>query len=148
MTFRAVVDAAGNEGWLYVGYYRRGRRWSGQPHSIVTCYIVQGWEYRDTEVHRTPAGATVGIHRFERQGESARVLSWVQEPDLRPGMGFFERLFRRLSVTHFLRTDVAQVYFEFPADAHPTPEEWTEAVDLTMAELERLWSRATAAEGP
>ena len=48
-TFRAVIDAAGHEGRLFVAYYARAQRWSGRPHDVDRCFTAMG--YAEREVH-------------------------------------------------------------------------------------------------
>lgn len=135
--FRRVRDAQGHEGRLFVAYYARAQRWSGRPHDVEKCYAALGWEEREarhlSEAHRPWS------RLFERDGESIRVVHWLERPGADEDQLEWRQLGERLSSLRGFRPDVASVYLEFPADAAPGDAEAEGAVAALSSALESLW---------
>jgi hypothetical protein len=135
--FRRVRDARGEEGRLFVAYYARAQRWSGRPHDVEKCYAALGWQEREarhlSEAHRPWS------RLFEREGETIRVVHWLEHPGPDEDQLDWRQLGSRLSSARGFRPDVASVYLEFPAEAAPSDAEAERAVGELSLALESLW---------
>lgn len=73
--FRRYEDRAGDDLWVYVGYWETQRR-GAQMHSPKHCLPGGGWEPLDTGRVRIPTGAgVVEANRFVLQRESAQMVA-------------------------------------------------------------------------
>ena len=139
--FRRVIDAEGNEGRLFLAYYRRAQRWSGRPHDVEKCFAALGWEER--EAHRILEAHRPWSRGFERgapgSNESIRVVHWLERPGPDRDALQLTELAERLRCGNGFRPDVISIYFEFPATASPSDEQYAEAIAELSAALERAW---------
>jgi hypothetical protein len=137
--FRGVRTSAGGAGRLFATYFERGRRWSGRPHDVDTCYRATGWEELAASEIATSAGAILQRRLYARDGERIVVVHWLARPGERPGSTLLESLQSRVALLHGLRQDVASVYWEFPEASAPADAELARASDDLFDALERLW---------
>jgi len=136
-SYRRIRDAAGHEGKLFIAYYRRAQRWSGRPHDVDRCFAAQGWEQRAAT--RLDAERGSWSRRFERAGESIRVVHWLERPGPDGDDLAWQTLVARLASSRGFRPDVASIYFEFREDARPTDAEFEAGVSALSRALEKLW---------
>ncbi|MSR61558.1 MAG: exosortase-associated EpsI family protein [Planctomycetes bacterium] len=135
--FRRVLDARGAEGRLFVAYYARAQRWSGRPHDVEKCYAALGWQ--ELEARRLVEAHRPWSRLFEREGETIRVVHWLERPGPDEDQLEWRQLGSRLSSLRGFRPDVASVYLEFPAAAAPSDAEAEQAADELSRALEQLW---------
>ena len=136
-TFRAVHDADGNEGRLFLAYYARAQRWSGRPHDVDKCFTALG--YRESEVHALAEAHRPWSRRFEKDGESIRVVHWLERPgddrnELDPAA-----LLARLADGSGFRPDVCSIYFEFGAESAPDDGASAAAVSALSRVIDERW---------
>lgn len=138
-TFQSIAGPDGQEGRLFVSYYKRSRRWSGRPHDLDVCYRSMGYAERDTEVWQTPEGATLWSRIFENQERKVRVVHWLQTPGTLPGpVSLLDKL-GRIGDSDGLRQDIASVYLEFELETAPDKEALVSASQAVIEDLDRLW---------
>lgn len=136
-TFRAVTDAEGRAGQLFIAYYARAQRWSGRPHDVDRCFTALGYEER--EVHALDEAHRPWSRRFEKDGQSIRVVHWLERPgDDANALGLAPLVARLVDGSGF-RPDVCSVYFEFPAEAAPDDAAAAAAVAALSRELDARW---------
>jgi len=138
--FRRIRDGAGNEGKLYVAYYRRAQRWSGRPHDVNVCYEALGWQERSARCSRASPFPWTRV--FEREGEAIRVLHWTEHPGVEADPIAPATIASRLVAPRGFRPDVASIYLEFAEPAAPPAEELQAAAQALSAALETLWVQA------
>jgi hypothetical protein len=136
-TFRAVTDAAGREGRLFIAYYARAQRWSGRPHDVDKCFAAMGYEER--EVHVLDEAHRPWSRRFEKEGEALRVVHWLERPGDDANELGLAPLVARLADGSGFRPDVCSVYFEFPAEGAPDDVAAAEAVAALSSALDARW---------
>lgn len=139
-TFRQVGDGAGHEGEMYLAYFERGRRWSGRPHDLETCYRSGGWQAEAPRTLQTPSGARLSAQDFTKDGERIRVFHWIQQPGLLPGSEGMAAQLRRMFGPAILRQDMASIYLQFPAAQAPADESAIQTTEALIRALEALWS--------
>jgi hypothetical protein len=139
--YQELLSPAGDLGLVYLAYFKRGKRWSGYPHSVDVCFRSLGWKECDSRMIQTPSGAKLQLSDFQREEERIRVVYWQQRPSLIPGSQTASHHLARLGTVDALRQDIASVYFEFPVTSAPTDEEFGLAADALILSLESLWSR-------
>lgn len=145
-TFRRAFGADGEEGRLFVSYYRRAQRWSGRPHDVEKCYAAQGWHER--EARRLAEAHRPWSRLFEREVEDEngprteriRVVHWIERPGPDQDRLSWRELAERVLSGRGFRPDVAAAYLEFPADAAPSDAECVETVRALSEALETLWT--------
>ena len=136
-TFRAVTDAEGRAGQLFIAYYARAQRWSGRPHDVDRCFTALG--YTEREVHTLDEAHRPWSRRFEQDGQAIRVVHWLERPgDDANALGLAPLVARLVDGSGF-RPDVCSVYFEFPADAAPDDGEAAAAVAALSRTLDVRW---------
>jgi len=136
-TFRAVRDAEGHEGRLFIAYYVRAQRWSGRPHDVDKCFTAMG--YAEREVHALDEAHRPWSRRFEKDGAAIRVVHWLERPgddsnELAPAA-----LVARLADGSGFRPDVCSVYFEFAAEEAPDDDASAAAVTALSRALDERW---------
>jgi hypothetical protein len=136
-TFRAVTDAAGREGRLFIAYYARAQRWSGRPHDVDKCFAAMGYEER--EVHVLDEAHRPWSRRFEKEGIALRVVHWLERPGDDANELGLAPLVARLADGSGFRPDVCSVYFEFPAEGAPDDVAAAEAVAALSSALDARW---------
>lgn len=136
-TFRAVSDAEGRTGQLFIAYYARAQRWSGRPHDVDRCFTALG--YAEREVHALDEAHRPWSRRFEKDGQAIRVVHWLERPgDDANALGLAPLVARLVDGSGF-RPDVCSVYFEFPAEAAPDDDAAAAAVAALSRALDARW---------
>lgn len=136
-TFRAVRDADGREGQLFIAYYARAQRWSGRPHDVDRCFTALG--YVEREVHALDEAHRPWSRRFEQDGQAIRVVHWLERPGADANSLGPAALVARLVDGSGFRPDVCSVYFEFPAEAAPDDAAAAAAVTALSQALDARW---------
>lgn len=135
--FRAVTDAAGREGRLFIAYYARAQRWSGRPHDVDKCFTAMGYEER--AVHTLVEAHRPWSRLFAKDGESIRVVHWLERPGDDANELGLAPLLARLADGSGFRPDVCSVYFEFAAEEAPDDAAAAEAVAALSRALDARW---------
>lgn len=138
-TFQSIAGPEGQEGRLYVAYYKRSRRWSGRPHDLDICYRSMGYSELETEQWEVPGGGLVWGRVFEKPDRKVRVVHWLQNPGLAPGPDSVIKKISRLTTAHGLRQDIASIYMEFDYEGAPSKEALSEAAQAVIDDVESLW---------
>jgi len=137
--FSRIEDDVGRSGQLYVAYFERGRRWSGRPHDLATCYRAGGWEAGPDRVMSTDSGASLTVQDFRMEERQIRVFHWIQQPGLEPGELSPAAMVQRMFGPFSLRQDMASIYLEFPLEHSPSDLEAVRAAQALMDGLAQLW---------
>lgn len=137
--YRLLGDEDGHTAELYVAWFERGRRWSGRPHNLETCYRADGWEAGPSRRLTAPDGAVWTAQEFSKPERSILVHHWIQQPGLPAGVSSPVAMLRRLLTPFRLRQDVASVYLQFPIDASLSDAEAARAAQALMTSIEDLW---------
>jgi len=138
-TFQSIAGPDGQEGRLFVSYYKRSRRWSGRPHDLDVCYRSMGYAQLGTEIWETPKGATLWARVFEKQGRQVRVVHWLQTPGTQPGPVSLLDKIGRIGDPDGLRQDIASIYLEFELESAPSKEALISAAQAVIDDLDGLW---------
>jgi len=136
-TFRAVTDEAGRAGQLFIAYYARAQRWSGRPHDVDRCFTAAG--YQEREVHTLEEAHRPWSRLFEKDGQSIRVVHWLERPGDDANALGLGPLVARLADGSGFRPDVCSVYFEFPAESAPDDDAAAAAVAALSRALDARW---------
>ena len=138
-TFQSIAGPDGQEGRLFLSYYERSRRWSGRPHDLDVCYRSMGYAELETEIWKTPSGATLWARVFENQQRKVRVVHWLQTPGTPPGpVSLLDKL-SRITDSQGLRQDIASIYLEFDLETAPDKAALIAASEAVIDDLEILW---------
>jgi len=135
--YRRVRDIHGHEGKLFVAYYLRAQRWSGRPHAVDRCFVSQGWE--ELEARRLDESHDPWSRRFAREGESIRVVHWLERAGADGDELDWRTLAARLGSSRGFRPDVASIYLEFPEGRAPDDAQCAAFVGALSVALEELW---------
>lgn len=138
-TFQNIVGPDGQFGRMYIAYYSRGRRWSGRPHDLQVCYRAMGYAELEVESLPTDSGAELWSRVFQREGQTVKVIHWLQKPGRAPKEESFSDHLGRLFTKNGLRQDVASIYFEFDLADAPSDAAYLDASVELIAQVEKLW---------
>ncbi|MCP4093304.1 MAG: hypothetical protein GY747_07635 [Planctomycetes bacterium] len=138
-TFQSIAGPDGQEGRMYIAYYKRGRRWSGRPHDVNVCYRSMGFKELDAKVLKSTEGAELWSRVFQSETRTVRVVHWLQRPGILPGAESPLTSLKMMATPEGVRQDISSAYFEFDLEGAPSEEQLAESAQVVINQLEDLW---------